>query len=150
MVEPVQTVLAVHACSADSSGRDLRGFMRVKVKHNKGAPRKLLRVKPDSARSGQLDITSGNSYYLSHIGGTMEQQIIQQKVLAFKKIHADFSDIIKHDRCRYCSCFHGDVLDKVYDSLKRFNESYPEHSLNDIQADFEGWTKDLDQFKMHG
>ena len=150
MLEPAQTVLSVHAGSADSSGRDDRGFMRVKVKHNKGAPRKLLRVKPDSARSGQLDITSGNSYYLSHIGGTMEQQIIQQKVLAFKNIHADFSDIIKHDRCRYCSCFHGDVLDRVCDTLKRFNENHPEHSLDAIQANFENWREDLDRFKLHG
>jgi hypothetical protein len=29
MVGPAQTVLSVHAGSADSSGRDLRGFMRV-------------------------------------------------------------------------------------------------------------------------
>ena len=34
---------------------------------------------------------------------------IDQKVLAFRKIHAEFADIVKHDKCRTCTCFHGDV-----------------------------------------
>lgn len=80
----------------------------------------------------------------------MEQQVIQQKVNAFQKIHAELSEIIKHDKCRYCTCFHGDVLDRVSDTLKHFNESQPEYGLNDIQEDFENWSKDIDQFKMHG
>jgi len=80
----------------------------------------------------------------------MEPQAVQQKLSAFKKIHADFSDIIKHDKCRYCTCFHGDVLDKVHDALKRFNESLPEYSLKGIQDDFESWMKDLDLTKRHG
>lgn len=80
----------------------------------------------------------------------MEPHVTHQTVLAFQKIHADFSNIVKHDKCRYCSCFHGDVLDRVCDTLKRFNENQPEHSLDGIQADFENWRKDLDRFKLHG
>jgi len=80
----------------------------------------------------------------------MEHQIAERKVFAFRKIHADFKEIIKHDKCLYCTCFHGDVLQKVYDTLTRFNKSQPEHRLDDIEADFENWAKDLDQFKIHG
>lgn len=80
----------------------------------------------------------------------MEHQIAERKVFAFRKIHADFKEIIKGDKCLYCTCFQGDVLDKVHDTLKRFNESEPEHRLNDIEADFERWAKDVDPLKAHG
>ena len=80
----------------------------------------------------------------------MENQVVEQKVLAFRKIHVDFKEIIQHDKCRYCTCFYGDVLQKVHDILKHFNESQPEHSLDDIEADFENWTKEVDQLKSHG
>lgn len=79
----------------------------------------------------------------------MGLQTVEQKVLAFKKIHADFKEIIKHDKCRYCTCFHGDVLDKVHDTLRRFNESEPKYKLDDIEADFESWAKDVDLLKAH-
>ena len=80
----------------------------------------------------------------------MEMPIAQQKAAAFRKIHAEFKEIIKHDKCRYCTCFHGDVLDKIQDTLKRFNESEPEHKLDEIEADFESWSKDVDLLKAHG
>lgn len=80
----------------------------------------------------------------------MELHAIEQKVNAFRKIHADFKEIIKHGKCRYCTCFHGDVLEKVYDTLRRFNESEPKHSLDDIEANFETWAKDVDLLKAHG
>jgi hypothetical protein len=75
---------------------------------------------------------------------------IDQKVLAFRKIHAEFADIIKHDKCRTCTCFHGDVLSKVHDTLKQFNESEPEHKLIHIEDDFERWARDYDMLKAHG
>ena len=80
----------------------------------------------------------------------MEAQAVELKVLAFRKVHAAFKEVIGHDKCRYCTCFHGDVLDKVYDTLKRFNESDPERRLDEIEADFERWAKNIDLLKMHG
>jgi hypothetical protein len=80
----------------------------------------------------------------------MESQIAEKKVIAIRKIHSDFKEIVKHEKCRTCSCFHGDILYTVYDTIKRFNESQPEHLLNDIHADFEIWSKNVDQLKMHG
>ena len=77
-------------------------------------------------------------------------QAVEQKVLAFKQIHGALKDIITHDKCRTCTCFHSDVLAKVQDALKRFNESEPEHRLPDIEADFECWTKEVDLLKAHG
>lgn len=77
-------------------------------------------------------------------------QAIEQKILAFRQIHNEFKEIIKHDKCRTCTCFHSDVLSKVQDTLKRFNESEPEHKLDEIEADFERWTKDVDHLKAHG
>jgi hypothetical protein len=81
----------------------------------------------------------------------MNPSIVEQKILALKKIYEDFKDIIRNEKCRTCSCFHGDVLAKVSDIVKRFNGGQPEeYRLNDIQADFEGWAGDLDLLKMHG
>lgn len=77
-------------------------------------------------------------------------QAIEQKILAFRQIHNEFKEIIKHDKCRTCTCFHSDVLSKVKDTLKRFNESEPEHELAEIEADFERWTKDVDHLNAHG
>ncbi len=77
-------------------------------------------------------------------------QAVEQKILAFRQIHKELKEIIKHDKCRTCSCFHGDVLTKVLDALKRFNESEPGYKLNEIGADFERWTKDVDLLKAHG
>lgn len=77
-------------------------------------------------------------------------QIVEQKILAFKQIHGALKDVMAHDKCRTCTCFHGDVLAKVQDALKRFNESEPEHRLPDIEADFELWAKDVDLLKAHG
>ncbi len=80
----------------------------------------------------------------------MDSQVLKDKVLAFKKIHADLKDVVKHYKCRLCSCFHADVLEKVYQALKSFNDNVPEYRLDEIQADFENWARDLDQFKLHG
>lgn len=77
-------------------------------------------------------------------------QAAEQKILAFKKIHAALKDIIKYDKCRTCTCFHRDVLAKIQDALKHFNESEPEYHLDDIKTDFESWTKDVDLLKSHG
>jgi hypothetical protein len=73
-----------------------------------------------------------------------------QKIEAFKKIHADFIDIVKHEKCRTCSCFYGDVLNKVYDKLKRVREIESNHDLLQIENDFERWLKDVDLLKAHG
>ena len=80
----------------------------------------------------------------------MDSQVLREKVLAFKKIHADLKDVIKHEKCRLCSCFHTDVLEQVYQTIKSFNDSEPENRLDEIQADFENWTTDLNRFKLHG
>jgi hypothetical protein len=77
-------------------------------------------------------------------------QAAEQKILAFRQINSTLKDIIKQDKCLTCACFHDDVLAKVQDTLKRFNETQPEHRLDDIEADFERWTKDADLFKAHG
>ena len=80
----------------------------------------------------------------------MDSQVLKEKILAFEKVHAALKDVVKHDKCRLCSCFHADVLEKVYQTLQCFNDSVPEHRLDEIQADFENWARDLDQLKLHG
>jgi hypothetical protein len=76
--------------------------------------------------------------------------VVEQKIVAFRKIHAELKEILTHDKCRACTCFHGDVLAKVQDTLKRFNESEPAHKLNEVEADFDRWAKDVDLLKAHG
>ena len=73
-----------------------------------------------------------------------------QKIMAFKKIHADFQDIMKHEKCRTCSCFYGDVLNSIYDKIKKFREIESDHNLVEIGNDFECWLKEADPLKAHG
>lgn len=80
----------------------------------------------------------------------VDPRILEEKAIAFRRIHADLKEVMKQDQCRLCSCFHADVLEKVYQTLKSFNDSEPEHRLVDILSDFEDWTRDFDRFKMHG
>lgn len=73
-----------------------------------------------------------------------------QKIMAFKKIHADFQDIMKHEKCRTCACFYGDVLNRVYEKIKRFREIEPDRSVARIEKDFEHWIREADAPKTHG
>jgi hypothetical protein len=73
-----------------------------------------------------------------------------QKIMAFKKIHADFRDIMKHEKCRTCACFYGDVLNGVYDKIKKFGEIENDPHLVEIENDFERWIREADSLKTHG
>jgi hypothetical protein len=73
-----------------------------------------------------------------------------QKITAFKKLHAEFKDILKYEKCRLCSCFYGDVLNSVCEKVKRFRKTEFDHSLVEIENDFERWIKEADFLNMHG
>ena len=76
-----------------------------------------------------------------------------QKITAFKRIHTDFREILKHEKCRTCACFYGDVLNGVYERIKKFRKSEPTESdqrLVQIENDFERWIRDAAFLKMHG
>jgi hypothetical protein len=73
-----------------------------------------------------------------------------QKIMAFKKIHADFRDIMKHEKCRTCACFYGDVLNSVYEKVRDFNEIEPDRPVARIEKDFERWLSEAARRKTHG
>lgn len=73
-----------------------------------------------------------------------------QKLSAFKKIHEDFKEILKYEKCRTCSCFYGDVLNSIYEKIKRFRAIESDHRLVEIENDFERWIKEADFLNMHG
>jgi hypothetical protein len=73
-----------------------------------------------------------------------------QKILAFKKIHADFKDIMKQEKCRACACFYGDVLNSIYDKIRRFRAIESDQDVFQIENDFERWIKNADLLKAHG
>ncbi len=73
-----------------------------------------------------------------------------QKIKAFERIHADFKDILKHEKCRTCSCFYGDVLTGIYEKIKRFRNAESDQSLAEIENDFGRWIKEADFLNMHG
>jgi len=74
----------------------------------------------------------------------------EQKIKAVKTIHAEFQDILKHEKCRTCSCFYGDVLTSIYEKIKKFRKIESDHSLADIENDFERWIKEANFLNMHG
>ena len=73
-----------------------------------------------------------------------------QKITAFKRIHTDFKEILKHEKCRTCSCFYGDVLTGIYEKIKRFRKIESDLSLADIENDFECWIEEANFLNMHG
>ncbi len=77
-------------------------------------------------------------------------QVAEQKAAAFRQIHKALKDVVKHKKCATCTCFHSDVLAKVQNALRQFNENKPEHKLADIEADFDRWAKAVDPFTAHG
>ena len=74
----------------------------------------------------------------------------EQKIKAIKTIHAEFQYILMHEKCRTCSCFYGDVLTGIYEKIKRFRKIESDHSLAEIENDFERWIKEADFLNMHG
>lgn len=74
----------------------------------------------------------------------------EQKINAVKKIHADFIDILKHEKCRSCSCFYGDVLISVFEKIKKLRKTESDYSLIKIEEDFDSWIKEANSLKMHG
>ena len=72
------------------------------------------------------------------------------KIRAFERIHADFKDILRHEKCRTCSCFYGDVLTGIYEKIKRFRKTESDQSLAEIENDFGRWIKEADFLNMHG
>jgi hypothetical protein len=73
-----------------------------------------------------------------------------QRFTAFKQIHTDFKEILKHEKCRTCSCFYGDVLHSIYEKIGEFRKIESDHRLVEIENDFGRWIKDADFLKMHG
>lgn len=74
----------------------------------------------------------------------------EAKINAVEKIHAEFKAILKHEKCRTCSCFYADVLNIVLEKINTFRKGNPDLRLVGIENDFERWVKEADFFKMHG
>ena len=74
----------------------------------------------------------------------------EQKIKAIKNIHAEFKDILQHEKCRTCSCFYGDVLNSTFEKIRKFRKTKPDNSLIKIENDFERWIREADLLKMHG
>jgi hypothetical protein len=68
---------------------------------------------------------------------TSGASLIGEKIAAFQKIHGDFKEIMKKERCRTCSCFYSDVLGQVYEKIKTFQEINSDRTVKKIQNDFE-------------
>jgi hypothetical protein len=74
----------------------------------------------------------------------------ETKINALQKIHAEFEDILKHAKCRSCSCFYADVLNSILAKIKTYRKGETDPRLAVIENDFERWVKDADLLKMHG
>lgn len=72
------------------------------------------------------------------------------KINAFQKIHTEFKGILKHEKCRSCSCLYTDVLNNILEKLKILRKCESDHRLVTIEEDFEQWVIDADFLKMHG
>ena len=55
--------------------------------------------------------------------------VTETKIDAFQKIHAAFKDILKHEKCRTCSCLHADVLKIILEKIKSISKRRIRSSL---------------------
>ena len=74
----------------------------------------------------------------------------ETKINALQKIHAEFKDILKHEKCRSCSCLYADVLNSILAKIRTYRNGETDHRLVAIENDFERWVKEADFLKMHG
>ncbi|MGD8243552.1 MAG: hypothetical protein PVG19_01010 [Desulfobacterales bacterium] len=74
----------------------------------------------------------------------------ETKINALQKIHAEFRDILKHEKCRSCSCFYADVLNRILEKLKTYRKGEADHRLAIIENDFRRWSQEADILKVHG
>lgn len=75
--------------------------------------------------------------------------IRKQKYLALKKIHKDFSSIMKVERCRNCACLYLDMMGVIYEKIRSFREKDKENSLLYIENDFKRWLKEAEKLNLH-
>lgn len=76
--------------------------------------------------------------------------VMEQKYLAFKKIHKDFSNIMKVNRCRTCACLYLDMMGAIYEKIRSFRKTDKEDKLLYIEKDFERWLKEAAELDLHG
>ena len=80
----------------------------------------------------------------------MESLRNAQKIKVVKGIHAEFEDILKHEKCRTCACLYADVLNNILAKIKKFRKTETAQDLVRIENDFERWIKEAAFLKMHG
>ena len=73
-----------------------------------------------------------------------------QKIMAFSRIHSEFKDILKQEKCRTCSCSYADILNGIYSKIKSFREIESDARLIKSENDFARWIKGAAFQKMHG
>lgn len=95
-------------------------------------------------------VTKGATNYWRETMNINEATVNKQKIMAFTKIHSEFTDILKKEKCRTCSCFYSDILNSIYSKIKSFRETESDARLIKIENDFERWVKDAGFQKMHG
>lgn len=75
--------------------------------------------------------------------------IREEKYLALKKVHEDFSEIRKEKLCRTCACFYADVMGVILESVKAFRKSENGKVLAGVEKDFDNWLKEATSLELH-
>jgi hypothetical protein len=73
----------------------------------------------------------------------------EEKYLALKKVHQDFADIRKEERCRTCACFYADMMGAILEAVKTFRRNENGSELADVEKDFDNWLNEASGLDLH-
>ncbi len=77
-------------------------------------------------------------------------KILDEKIIAIKKVHREFVKIMQHERCRTCSCFHADMMASILDTIQEVSLSKKvDNGLTAAERDFSQWIEDAGEIDLH-
>lgn len=76
--------------------------------------------------------------------------ILEEKITAIEKVHHEFAEIMKLERCRTCSCLHKDILAAILENIRDTSTKIKDDGrLAAFGKDFAKWIEDANSVDLH-
>jgi len=76
--------------------------------------------------------------------------ILNEKIIAIENVHREFVKIMKHERCRTCSCLHADMMASIIDTIQDVSNNIKDDiRLTNAGRDFSKWIEVAGNTDLH-
>lgn len=75
--------------------------------------------------------------------------VFQEKIAAIRQVHQAFAEIIRHDKCRTCSCLHGDMMAAILTVIRDIGKYKDAPELVAAENDFSEWIDGARRADLH-